>query len=414
MSTNRKSAVILYKEDYPWDVRVEKIAKSLAAMEYDVTIVCQNMNRRPRRETIDGFRIRRLPGLHNAPNLIRRLVNYALWMNPFWFSELLFALIARKTNLIVIRDLPLTLTAIALGRLFRIPVILDMAECYPELYKSRRRFAREKGLEKILKSPALAGMYEKFVLAIVDQVFVVIEESHERLMSIGASPNKVFIVSNTPVLPKRIEKPKEHSGEDLRIIYVGFLGEIRGLDILVKAVHDFVGNAGKDLGVRLDIIGKGATEDDLRHLVKTLGLEKQIFLHGWLPHDQVDLLMRAANVGALTYRVCEHWNTTIPNKIFDYMLSGLPVLATDPEPIKRIIKETQCGLLCRDQDTSDMARQLVKLKDPTLRNKLGSNGHEAVLTKYNWKRERMVIADAIEKLNHAHRPGPRANPTDQG
>jgi glycosyltransferase involved in cell wall biosynthesis len=121
-------------------------------------------------------------------------------------------------------------------------------------------------------------------------------------------------------------------------------------------------------------------------------------IHGWLEKDEVERLMSQANVGALTYRVCRHWNNTIPNKIFDYMRAGLPVIATEVIPIKRILQDTGAGLICRDQDVDDIALKLLELRDPHKREILGNNGVKAVLDKYNWKSDCSRMIQALERM----------------
>lgn len=110
--------------------------------------------------------------------------------------------------------------------------------------------------------------------------------------------------------------------------------------------------------------------------------------------------MANANVGALTYRVCGHWNHTIPNKIFDYMLAGLPVLTTEVLPIQRIINETNCGVVCRDLDPVDIADKLEYLRDSGIRQNLGENGYKAVLEKYNWKSDKAKLNEIINAFKY--------------
>ncbi len=392
------NVIILYKEDYPWDIRVEKIAKSLAGMGHRVTIVCQNLKQLKRSETIGNIDIRRLPRTSGKWSFLRSLVNFAFWFNPFWIRELARATPKTGRTVIIVRDLPLVLTGLLVGaRRRNAKVVFDMAECYPELYASRREFSKQGLVESFLKSPSLAAVYERMAVKRVDHTFVMIEESFDRLERMGLDTGKVSIVSNTPVVTDNSTAHAiEHEGAGLRIVYVGFMGRIRGLDLLVRAVAEFVERSDGAADIRLDIVGKGDTRAELNELVRTRKLEPYVTLHGWLEQSEVDRLMEGANVGALTYRVCRHWNSTIPNKLFDYMLAGLPVLTTEAIPIRRIVEETDCGLICRDQDAGDVAEKLLELRDPALRQRLGENGRKAVLEKYNWAREERVMQGVLD------------------
>jgi glycosyltransferase involved in cell wall biosynthesis len=171
------------------------------------------------------------------------------------------------------------------------------------------------------------------------------------------------------------------------------------LDLLIEAVANYTDKGNLKSSIQVDIVGKGASKEKLINLAKTLNVEESVRVHGWLPQDEVDQLMADANVGALTYRVCGHWNHTIPNKIFDYMLAGLPVLTTEVLPIQRIIEEANCGVVCRDLDPADIADKLVHLKKPEVRQAMGENGYQAVLNKYNWESDEARLNKMINTLN---------------
>jgi glycosyltransferase involved in cell wall biosynthesis len=375
---------IIYKEDYPWDVRVEKLALSLVDKGGDVTIISKNINRREVFDSQGQIKIKRLPQFRLLPCLLVRLFNSPLWFNPFWLYTIAKAIKGSSQPVIIVRDLPLVFS----GFLFKIfkdtKLILDMAECYPEMYASSLKFGNPSILDRTLKNPTLAAIYEKISVRMCDHVLVMIEESRDRLIDKGLSSEKISIVSNTPPIYSTWRGKRKHSGKQLRVVYVGFITELRGLDLLVRATERFIDQVKDDKAIKVDIIGKGAYKEKLVNLVKELGLQNNVTVHGWLESHHMDDILREANVGALTYRVCGHWNHTIPNKLFDYMLAGLPVLATEVVTISRIINQEKCGLVCKDQDIGDIARKMIELRDPQLRHFFGENGGKAVTNKYNW------------------------------
>ena len=54
---------------------------------------------------------------------------------------------------------------------------------------------------------------------------------------------------------------------------------------------------------------------------------------------------RTMDVGLVPHHADEAWNTTIPNKLFDYMAAGLPVISSDARPCARILRSTGAGLI---------------------------------------------------------------------
>jgi glycosyltransferase involved in cell wall biosynthesis len=390
---------IIYKEEYPWDVRVEKIARSLLVRGHNVTILARNLRQEEATAEMGTLRIHRLPNTAKFPKIIQIMVNLALFFNPFWLYGIYKSTYRREKSVIIVRDLPLMLAGVLIAKMKNKALVFDMAECYPEMYASMRDYPDRFLLANFLKNQYIAALYEKQVCKLVDHIFVVVEESKRRLEAKGIPSNKITIVSNTPMIFEDKKQTKKHCGCFLRIIYVGFLTRIRGIDILIKSVHKYI-NKYESKEIHVDIIGEGSIKKELSSLVNELKLGSVVTLHGWLGKQEVDRLMSNANVGALTYRVCRHWNNTIPNKIFDYMKSGLPVLATEVVPIERILHETNSGLICRDQDIEDIAAKLIELRNPEIRERLGNNGIKAVKEKFNWNVDSQRMVVALEQLRN--------------
>jgi len=98
------------------------------------------------------------------------------------------------------------------------------------------------------------------------------------------------------------------------------------------------------------------------------------------------------------HKVCEFTNTTLPNKLFDYMLYGLAVLATDMEPVKSIVETEGCGIII-PEDPQKVAQVIVYLYNNREKIiEMGHRGRRAVLEKYNWHVESKAIVDTIKWL----------------
>lgn len=392
--------LVVYKEDYPWDVRVEKLALTLKSAGHNVTIIARNRDQLSTIDESNGVAIRRLPITRRFPKFIQAAVNLPFWFNPFWLWLLLRSSnnIRKNEGVIIVRDLPLVNAGILVAKLRKLKIVFDMAECYPEMYESAAQFSDRALTTKLLKSPRIAKNYEQKVIAKVDHILVMIQESKDRLTAMGVNQDKISIVSNTPPIDKFKGATHQHQGPQLRIVYVGFLSKLRGLDLLIEGAAQYIKNQESADAIRIDIIGKGAQQERLIALSNELGISESVKVHGWLDHDEVEKLMASANVGALTYRVCGHWNHTIPNKIFDYMLAGLPVLATEVIPIARILNETNSGVVCKDLDPTDIAEKMVHLRDPNRRSILGENGRSAIQSKYNWENDAKVLNETIGNI----------------
>jgi len=184
---------------------------------------------------------------------------------------------------------------------------------------------------------------------------------------------------------------------------VGFVTRIRGLDNMLHGLRAYR-DLSRDLPpAEFHVVGVGDALDESRALAERLGLQASVHFHGWCEQDFVDALYADSDIGVLTYRVCGHWNHTIPNKLFDYMRSGMPVLATDVRPIRRIVEQESCGLIVPDGDAAACGRALAELADPDRRRLLGRNGHDAVQERYNWARDTSRLLRIMAELRP--RPG---------
>ncbi len=76
-----------------------------------------------------------------------------------------------------------------------------------------------------------------------------------------------------------------------------------------------------------------------------------------------------------------------------------PVIVSDAPPLKRIVEETQCGLVFKSGDYNDFSKKVLSLTDGALRETLGENGYEAVNGRYNWETDRGILIKIFEGLN---------------
>ncbi len=111
-----------------------------------------------------------------------------------------------------------------------------------------------------------------------------------------------------------------------------------------------------------------------------------------------DLIQRA-DLGLLPFHSCPHINSTLANKLFEYMALGLPVVVSNVPPMVRVIKETRAGITFRSGDAQDLARAIESVaKAPERAREYGDAGREAVRTRYHWG------VDADRLLAAIHRP----------
>jgi glycosyltransferase involved in cell wall biosynthesis len=389
----------IWDADYPWDVRVDKICKSLVNNGYEVHIAARNLRRSIEYENIDGLNIHRMKTFKNSK------VNYALsfpaFFSPFWRWFLDNIIQKNNIELIIVRDLPLAIAGIWAGKRHKIPVIFDMAEDYVALIKDIWKARKFKGFNLIVRNPYLAKLVEKYSINNFDHILVVIDEAIDLIKKCGVPHDKVTIVSNTPPLSivnnSRFQTNSfiEQMRKRYTAIYIGGIQMGRGIQIVLDALPVIIKEIPDFLFV---IVGDGYAKKHLIKLTKENRLEDYVLWVGWVEHDRIYDYIKASKIGLIPHFVSDHDNTTIPNKLFDFMGCGIPVIASDSIPLKRILEEEHCGLTFKSDNASDLIRIIIELY--TSENTYGKNGMNAVRMKYNWDEDEKRLINVIKSTTH--------------
>lgn len=387
--------------NYPWDIRVEKMCLRLIDDGHEVHMVCRNTKEQPREEVIDRIHIHRLPCLKFFPRL-NQAINFPFFFNPVWYMNISRLFSRHRIDIAIVRDITLSLTTLYAARKHRVPVILDMAEPYPELIKAQHTYENMGILKKIFRNVSFAEWVEEKTLDGVATVYAMVEESRDRMLEMGVPESKIKIVSNTPDLKRFKNGQSRYPGlmAELKnktvMLYVGFVHHHRGLRVAIEGMkHIFE----KSDAVVLVIIGSGEAIEDLKGLARSLGVEGNIIFAGHQNHALVPDFISSADIGIITHFSCGLWDNTIPNKLFDYMSMGKAVLCSNAKPVKRIVEDEWCGLVYNDTDPKDFAAQALRLLDPALRKTLGENGLRAVKERYNWSIDSNRMIKHINELS---------------
>jgi glycosyltransferase involved in cell wall biosynthesis len=89
----------------------------------------------------------------------------------------------------------------------------------------------------------------------------------------------------------------------------------------------------------------------------------------------------------------------MPNKMFEYMAAGLPVIASNFPLWKRIVEGSGCGICVDPLKPEEIARAITYLVNHhDLRKEMGENGRKAVLEKFNWEKESKKLIEIYEAL----------------
>ncbi|MGB7543158.1 MAG: glycosyltransferase family 4 protein, partial [Burkholderiales bacterium] len=362
-----------------------------------VHLVCKGKEGLPAFEDKGGLKIHRIR-MTPIPSFgaVSRLLSAPLPVNPYWYVKTLGAFREARVECLIVRDLPLALLAGILGKRLKIPVFFDMAENYP---------AALVAYDRSIYKPFLFGngwlpkQYEKLSLRYMEHVFVVAEEQIARLANAGLDRNRISVVMNTPdveyyqdCVRQQRTTPSESGRQNL--LYIGKVDAHRGVDLLVRAMP---GIGKRYPAATLHIVGDGTEKNALEKLATVLGVADRVAFHGWVNFEKVPGFISGSTVCFIPHLRSEHTETTVPNKIFDYMAFAKPVVVSDCAPLARIVNETQCGRVFRSGDADDLAKEVLALLADPNRETIGANGSRAVVERFHWRRDAAVFLARLKR-----------------
>lgn len=193
-------------------------------------------------------------------------------------------------------------------------------------------------------------------------------------------------VNNFPLL-EELGSEGDWDQKRLRVAYVGAISRIRG----VREVVDGLALVRSD--VRLDLVGEVLDRGLAAELAASPGWSR-VDAHGHVGRAGVRDLLASAMAGIVTFLPAPNHIDAQPNKMFEYMSAGLPVIASDFPLWREIIDGAQCGVCVDPRAPEQIARAVDRiLADPDAARAMGARGRAAVLSKFNWKNEERVLLD---------------------
>jgi glycosyltransferase involved in cell wall biosynthesis len=197
-------------------------------------------------------------------------------------------------------------------------------------------------------------------------------------------PEKTFTVQNFPIVDELLAGcALAYRERPALISYVGGLSTYRGAREMVEAINLLP----ESLGTRLQLIGPLEPEA-LRNDLMKLDRQNRIEFRGRVSRLEVGRLLGMARVGLVLFHPLACHVVAQPNKLFEYMSTGIPVVASDFPLWRETVHRVGCGLVADPLDPGAIA-QAVRwlLEHPEEAERMGRRGLEAVKSRYNWESE---------------------------
>ena len=321
-----------------YDQRVMKMAETVSKLGCDITIIGRITEDCCGKEMIP-FRTKRFRMIFKKGFLFYKFFNIRL------FVFLLF----HKYDILVSNDLDTLLPNYIVSRIKGVPVVYDSHEYFT-------------GVPELQDRPVVKWVWKSIEKAIFPKLKYVMTVSDP----IASLYEKQYSVS--PMVVRNFSKSTDHivpfSREELGINKDDLLLIIQGTGInMGRGAEELLGALKVLKNVSLLVVGSGDVLDALKKQVNELDIGKRVkFVHrvSW------EELMRytiSADIGVtLDKDFNDNYRFSLPNKLFDYISAGIPVLASDLPEVKKIITENDCGIIIDEVTIEKISASVISLK----------------------------------------------------
>jgi len=349
-------------------------SKTLLNAGYNVILIAKH----DKNEIIDSIEIIALP---KPKNRFFRI--FGTTLRIFFLAKKL------KADVYHFHDPELILVGILLKFFTRKKIIYDVHEHYPNYILHKH-------------------WIPKFLRLISSKLFIFLENISVPLFD--------FVVYTTPVVGNRYKKmkvlteqienypPIELSKNFKRynkkyIIYLGGVTKIRGICELLKAFNIVIK---KYSDWKLFLVGKITPESlvkEIDNLIYNLNIKENIKFVSWVPYEKKEMYSSQATIGIITYLPFANNMSCLPNKLFEYMSVGLPIVASNFQLYKEIIEVNKCGITVDPTNPKEIAKAIEYLiEHPKEAKKMGENGMKAIKEKFNWEKESKKLLEVYNRI----------------
>ena len=271
-------------------------------------------------------------------------------------------------------------------KLLGIEVIYDVHEDLP------RQILTKYWIPTILRQPIslLMSLVEWFAGKNLNYIVSATPRIAERFPS-----GKTVVVQNFPLLSEFVlPNATLYAERPPAFAYVGGITAIRGVREMVAALD----LAGQRQSLTLELAGSfspSRLEEEVRVMP---GWERVNFLN-WASRPEVARLLGNVRAGLLLFHPVPNHIEAQPNKMFEYMAAGLPVIASDFPLWRNIINAVGCGILVDPMNPEEIAEAMCWiLEHPTEAAEMGERGRKAVESKYNWTTESKKLIELYKQI----------------
>jgi glycosyltransferase involved in cell wall biosynthesis len=375
------------------DPRVYKEAKELVSRGYDVTVLCWSRedSGHSRFEEFEGIKIERVKHKIPPPDSSRLLKGPPYFMH---IREMVKTIKRHKPDLLHAHDADTLFESSLAHSSLKIPFIYDSHEDYPAMVVQRY--------------PLLAmgtKFLEKWLIGNVDHVIAATGGIGEKFRMMGKETTVVY--NSRPeedfkrISAKKRVKLREALGfgpGDFVAGYAGVLGKTHNTDFLIQTVAEM--DSGSSNIKLLFIGGPDEQYQRTKRMIIDTKMGERVKVLPMMPFDEIMKYYQIMDAGVILYQPSPNLIVAAPNKLFEFMGFGIPMIAQDYPEMRSILKaDGDASILVDPSDTTAVSSALATLaSDGNLCAKYSKALKELMKTKYNWSLQRRKLYTVYDRL----------------
>lgn len=369
--------IISVTSDLATDQRVNRTASTLKEAGYKVLVIG-----------------RRLPDSMELSGKRYRNIRFRLWANKgaafyaFYNIRLFWYLLWHHADILLSNDLDTLPANFLISKIKKIPLVYDSHEYFtgvPELVHRKKIQQIWKKIESILL-PRL-----KYAYTVNDSIAALYKNEYGVPFS---------VIRNLPESNRQIYRDKKLLRRELGLPSDKYIVILQGAGINIqRGAEEAVMSMQYLDDVLLLIVGGGDVLPVLKEITKKLGLQEKVKFEGKKPPNELALITYAADLGlSLDKDTNINYRYSLPNKLFDYLHAGIPVLASNLPEVKNIVETYGTGRISTSHDPEYLAAMIMDMLTDSAANELWKVNISKASAQLNWENERNKLLSIFNSI----------------
>jgi glycosyltransferase involved in cell wall biosynthesis len=370
-----KKIIVSVTTDLVTDQRVHKVCTSLQNDGFDILLVGRQMKK-------------------SLPLGARKYKTHRFKLlfekGPLFYASynihLFFYLLFHKADIFIANDLDTLLAVYSASRIKGVPMAYDNHEYYT-------------GMPELLHRPFVKGVWKSIERWIFPKLkYIYTDNDSKKKLFEDEYKVPLKVVRNVPIYNPIASSIKLHiqipQGRHVLIYQGSGINVNRGAEELAEAMQYL------DDSYLLLFVGSGDVIDVLKEIVKNKKLENRIIFTGKVPLEVLQEYTRRAQLGlTLDKPISENYIYSLPNKLFDYVHAGVPVLGSRLVEIERMINKYKIGTFIESHDPKHIADKIRGIFSNQQLLEEWKRNLPLASKEVNWQNEEKVLLDIYRTLS---------------